>query len=126
MSPGHIFILALIIVFLFMFAVGSTEYSLPFFQRIKFDNICNKYLAVIQANGGLDANDRTNLINALEAIGFINVSIEAPIKVSWNEEARLEVEADYIYKVTKSTLSKEENVIRAIYNNKTRVMTLER
>lgn len=126
MSPGNLFILALVIVFLFLFAVGNTEYSLPFFQRLKFDNICNKYLSIIQANGGLNQADRDNLIRELEEIGFSNVYIEAPTKVAWNTEAILKVEADYIYKITKGSLIKENKTIRAVYENKTVVMTLER
>jgi len=126
MSPGNLFILALVIVFLFLFAVGNTEYSLPFFQRLKFDNICNKYLSIIQANGGLNQADRDNLIRELEEIGFSNVYIEAPTKVAWNTEAILKVEADYIFKITKGSLIKENKTIRAVYENKTVVMTLER
>lgn len=126
MSPGNLFILALVIVFLFLFAVGNTEYSLPFFQRLKFDNICNKYFSIIQANGGLNQADRDNLIRELEEIGFSNVYIEAPTKVAWNTEAILKVEADYIFKITKGSLIKENKTIRAVYENKTVVMTLER
>lgn len=126
MSPGNLFILALVIVFLFLFAVGNTEYSLPFFQRLKFDNICNKYLVIVQANGGLNQADRDNLIRELEEIGFSNVYIEAPTKVAWNTEAILKVEADYIFKITKGSLIKENKTIRAVYENKTVVMTLER
>src|SRR5690554_5466042 len=122
MSPGNLFILTLVIVFLFLFAIGNTEYSLPFFQRLKFDNVCNKYLAIVQANGGLSQADRNNLVHELEEIGFTNVSIEAPTKVDWNIEAVLRVEADYTFKTTKGNLSKEEKSIRAVYENKTRVM----
>ncbi len=126
MSPGNLVILSLVLIFLFMFAVGNIEYSLPFFQRIKFDNICNKYLSIVQAEGGLSITDRNNLTNELENIGFTDISITAPTKLAWNSEATLRVEADYIFKVTKGNLSKEDKTIRAVYENKTRVMTLER
>lgn len=126
MSPGNFVILAIVIVFLFMFAVGSTEYSLPFFQRLKFDNICNKYLSIIQANGGLVLSDRNSLIEELDEIGFTNVYISAPTKLDWNTEAILIIEADYEYKITKGNLTKETKTIRAKYENKTRVMTLDR
>lgn len=126
MSSGQLVILALVVVFLFMFAIGNIEYSLPFFQRIKFDNICNKYLATIQAEGGLNSTDRNNLISELDKIGFKNASITAPTKLAWNSEAVLRIEADYIFKITKGDLSKDAKIIRAIYENKTRVMTLER
>lgn len=126
MSPGNLVVLALVLVFLFMFVVGNSEYSLPFFQRIKFDNVCNKYLAIIQAQGGLNSTDRNDLTSELEKIGFKNVSITAPTKLAWNSEAILRIEADYTFKVTKGNLSKEDKIIRAMYENKTRVMTLER
>lgn len=127
MSPGNLVVLALVLVFLFLFAVGNTEYSLPFFQRIKFDNVCNKYLSIVQAEGRLSVTDRNSLINELENIGFKDVIIIAPTnRLAWNSEATLRVEADYTFKVTKGNLSKEDKTIRAIYENKTRVMTLER
>lgn len=126
MSPGNLVILALVVVFLFMFAIGNIEYSLPFFQRIKFDNVCNKYLAIIQAEGGLNTVDRDNLISELDKIGFTNVSITAPTKLAWNSEAVLRIEADYTFKRVKGDLSKDAKTIRAVYENKTRVMTLER
>lgn len=126
MSSGGLVILALVVVFLFMFAVGNIEYSLPFFQRLKFDNVCNKYLAIVQAEGGLKPTDRSSLVNELNSIGFTNVSITAPVKLAWNTEAALRVEADYTFKTTKGNMSKGEKTIRAIYENKTRVMTLER
>lgn len=126
MSSGQIVILALVIIFLFMFVVGNIQYSLPFFQRLKFDNVCNKYLAIVQAEGGLNVVDRNNLINELNRIGFTNVSITAPVKLSWNTEAILKVEADYIFKVTKGDMSNEEKNVKIIYENKTRIMTLER
>lgn len=126
MSPGNIVILAIAILALFLFAVGSTEYSLPFFQRIKFDNICNKYLYIIQSEGGLSETDRSELVKELNNIGFNNVSITAPIKATWNTEAILKIEADYTFKTTKGNMTKEDKTIRATYENKTRVMTLER
>lgn len=127
MSPGSLVVLALVLVILFLFAVGNIEYSLPFFQRIKFDNICNKYLAIVQAEGGLSMTDRNNLTSELENIGFNNVIIIAPTnRLAWNSEATLRVEADYTFKVTKGNLSKDNKTIRAVYENKTRVMTLER
>jgi len=125
-SSGQVVILALVVVFLFMFIIGNIEYSLPFFQRIKFDNVCNKYLAIIQAEGGLNTTDRDNLINELDKIGFTNVSITAPTKLAWNSEAILKIEADYTFKVTKGDMSKDTKTIPTVYENKTRVMTLER
>lgn len=126
MSPGNIFIFALVILALFIFAVGSTEYSLPFFQRIKFDNVCNKYLSIIQSEGGLSEADRNELVDELNKIGFKNVSITAPMKATWNTEVILKIEADYTFKTTKGDMTKEDKTIRATYENKTRVMTLER
>lgn len=126
MSPGNIFIFALVILALFIFAVGSTEYSLPFFQRIKFDNVCNKYLSIIQSEGGLSEADRNELVDELNKIGFKNVSITAPTKATWNTEVILKIEADYTFKTTKGDMKKEDKTIRATYENKTRVMTLER
>lgn len=126
MSPGNIVILAIVILALFMFAVGSTEYSLPFFQRIKFDNVCNKYLYIIQSEGGLSETDRNDLVEELNKIGFESISITAPRKVTWNTEAILKVEADYTFKTIKGNMNKEDKTIRAVYENKTRVMTLER
>ncbi|MFA5576306.1 MAG: hypothetical protein WCZ27_09710 [Tissierellaceae bacterium] len=126
MSPGNLVILALVVVFLFMFVVGSTEYSLPFFQRLKFDNVCNKYLAIIQANGGLSQEHKNELTLELEEIGFTDVSISAPTKLEWNTEAILRVEASYKFKAMKAYLFREEKTLQAVYENKTRVMTLER
>ncbi len=126
MSVGQLVILTLVVIFLFMFAVGNIEYSLPFFQRLKFDNVCNRYLAIIQAEGGLNAANRDNLILELEERGFTNVKILAPTKLSWNSEAVLRVEADYTFKTTTVNIEKKENTMKVVYENKTRIMTLER
>ncbi|WIV11140.1 hypothetical protein [Proteiniborus sp. MB09-C3] len=126
MSSGQLVILALVIIFLFMFAVGNIQYSLPFFQRLKFDNVCNKYLAIVQAEGGLNDTHRNNLVNELNSIGLTNVNITAPVKLSWNTEAILKVEADYTFKVTKGNMSNEEKNMKVTYENRTRIMTLER
>lgn len=128
MQPGHLFVLALVVVFLFMFGIGSMELSLPFFARIRFDNTCNKYLAIIQAQGGLSASDRSTLIQELEALGFTNISIAAPTNLSWNSEATLRVEADYSFRVLGGSfnMERQDTSKRAVYENKTRVMTLER
>ncbi|MBU5676898.1 hypothetical protein KQI88_10765 [Alkaliphilus sp. MSJ-5] len=126
MSTGQLVILTFVIIFLFMFAVGNIEYSLPFFQRLKFDNVCNRYLAIIQAEGGLNTLNRNSLVLELEDRGFTNVNISAPTKVSWNSEAVLRVEADYTFKTTTGDIEKKENTRKVVYENKTRVMTLER
>ncbi len=126
MSSGQLVILALVLIFLFMFAVGNIQYSLPFFQRLKFDNICNRYLAIVQAEGGLNATHRSNLVDELNSVGFTNVNITAPVKLSWNTEAILKIEADYTFKVTKGNMSNEEKNMKIVYENKTRIMSLER
>jgi len=128
MSPGQLLVLTMAIIMLLMFAVGGVEYSIPFFLRIRFDNVCNKYLAVVQAQGGLNADDRAQLEQDLEVIGFDNVRIVAPENLSWNSEALLRIEADYVFEVITGRwdMGKETITKRAIYENRTRVMTLER
>lgn len=128
MQPSHLFVLALVVVFLFMFAIGSLELSFPFFARIRFDNTCNKYLAIVQAQGGLNATDRSTLIQELETLGFTNISITAPTNLTWNSEAILKIEADYRFRALGGSFNMERQEVskRAVYENKTRVMTLER
>jgi hypothetical protein len=126
MSSGQIYILALVVIFLVMFAVGNIEYSLPFFQRLKFDNICNKYLSIVQTEGGLSVKNRNDLLADLEKLGLTDISINAPTKLEWNNEALLKIEGNYTFNTVKGDLSKGDNTKRLVYENKTRVMTLER
>lgn len=128
MSPGQLFVLTVALLMLLMFAVGGVEFSIPFFQRLKFDNVCNKYLSVVQTQGGLNDHDRAQLRQDLEAIGFENVQIEAPENLSWNSEALLRIEADYSFEVVTGNwdMGKETITKKAVYENRTRVMTLER
>ena len=126
MSSGQIYILALVVIFLVMFAVGNIEYSLPFFQRLKFDNICNKYLSIVQTEGGLSVKNRNDLLADLEKLGLTDISINAPTKLEWNNEALLKIEGNYTFNTVKGDLSKADNTKRLVYENKTRVMTLER
>lgn len=126
MSVGQAYILTLVVLVLVMFAVGNIEYSLPFFQRLKFDNICNKYLSIVQTEGGLSVQDRDNLLEDLNRLEFTDIVINAPTKLGWNSEALLRVEGNYTFRTVKGDFSKGENTKRLVYENKTRVMTLER
>ncbi|MDK2920165.1 MAG: hypothetical protein PWQ37_2898 [Candidatus Petromonas sp.] len=122
--PGEWVILGIVIIgILSLFMVGI-EYSIPTFDRAMFDDICNKYLAIIEKNGGLSSSDITNLENELTSLGFTNINVIAPTSVSWGNEATLRVTADYEFQITKLDGSKKIMTKTATYENSTIVLTL--
>ena len=125
LSIGNLVILGLVIVFLFFITVGVIEYTIPFFDRLKFDSILNDYLSIIQKTGGLTTAQRNELILKLEGIGFSNIVIAAPNNTNWGEEASLRVEADYIFSSLSTNFIRSDNTLRVTFFNSTVVMTLE-
>ncbi|MGV8149596.1 MAG: hypothetical protein ACLKAL_11860 [Alkaliphilus sp.] len=125
MSIGNLVVLGLVLVFLFSIAVGVLEHTVPFFDRLKFDNTVNDYLSIIQKTGGLTTAQRNELILKLEEIGFSNVIITAPVITDWGEEASLGVEACYIFSGLGINLFRSDNTLRASFFSSTIVMTLD-
>ena len=122
--PGEFVIVGLVIIGILSLFVVGIEYSLPTFDRAKFDDVCNKYLAVLEKNGELSSSDRANLENRLNSLGFSNININAPASTNWGDEATLRVTADYQFQITKPDGSKEIISKMATYENSIIVLSL--
>ena len=125
MDIGNLIVLGLVVVFLFAIAVGVLEHTIPFFDRLKFDNTVNDYLSIVQKTGGLTTAQRNELVLKLEKISFNNIVITAPTSTNWGEEASLRVEADYVFSALGTNFFKSDNTLRASFLNSTIVMTLD-
>jgi len=115
---GNLIVLGLVVVFLFAIAVGVLEHTIPFFDRLKFDNTVNDYLSIVQKTGGLTTAQRNELVLKLEKISFNNIVITAPT-------TSLRVEADYVFSALGTNFFKSDNTLRASFLNSTIVMTLD-
>ncbi len=122
--PAELVIIGIILIAILSLFMIGIEYSLPTFDRAKFDDINSKYLTLLNKNGGLSADDKTSLENELTSLGFSNINITAPETVSWGEEAILRVVADYDLEITKTDGSKEIITKTATYENSIVVLSL--
>jgi len=123
--PGTLIIAGVLIIsFILIFAIGVSE-TTPTFARNDFDNICNKYLSLMIAKGGLDSTDKANLENELMSIGYKNVTITAPVSAEWGSEITLKVEAYYDYDTINPDYTRENKSVKSTYENSTRYFGLE-
>lgn len=123
--PGELIILGTIIIALFTVIVGVTEFTAPVFDRSKFDDTCNKGLAIVERTGKLTENDKDKIEKELNRLGFIDINITAPDHTDWGQEATLVVIADYEFEVTTGDGSKKIITETAKYENSTIVMCFD-
>jgi len=123
--PAHIIVFAIIIIALTAMLVISVQSTVPMFVRTQFDDICNRGLALIERDGGLNQLEKDKIRTELNEMGITNVIISAPVNSTWGSEVTLRVEGDYTYDITNyPELSKSTQTKQLVYENSTLVLNL--
>lgn len=122
--PGKLIIGGIVILFILLIYVIGFETSAPLFTRTKFDGVCNHYLNVMVADGGLTSSQKQDFKKELESMNLENIVITAPESADWGDEVTLQVTADVKF-INVSYLKKEESTKPILYRNKTRIFGIE-
>lgn len=119
-APVMFFIVAIAILAIMGIMVIGVDHTIPMYVRANFDDICNKYLAVIERDGKLSSSERDHLRTELNNLEITSVTINAPVNGNWGDEVTLRVEGEYNFQTTQfSDFSKKSITKKITYENST-------
>jgi hypothetical protein len=97
MGTGNLLTLVICILLIVVIFMAIIHVTIPIFKKIQLTSIGEKYMAIIEMNGGLTVSERNELELELSNKGFQNVNISSPLKgtIRWGDDLILTITTTY-------------------------------
>ncbi len=110
MGIDQVLVFCIILVIGLFFFVTMTDYMIPVYLKLEFDSICRDYVLLIEAQNGLDENQKNALKQELTDmdISISSITCSSPGTIKKGDWIVFSVEGEFSRSMIKTLFSREE------------------
>ena len=114
--PAKAIVVSIVLIIMISFTVSAVELFLPLSIRAEMNTLCRKHMLHMELNGGISLEQKEELRERLEDIGFKNIVIDGTENAGYGDEISLMVEADYIYSKMEGLFARTDIIQKMKYH----------
>jgi hypothetical protein len=113
--PAKAVVSGIVLIMIVVFLVFTVEFFIPLSVKSDMNMLCRSALLKMELEGGLQSENRLDLLEKLSGIGLSNIIIDGTEQAKQGERIRLRVEADFVYNKLTGIFSRADVTQQMIY-----------